>query len=96
MISVSIVISSRVRGYGIAVLLCTETTQKVYRGGAEVDFFSRSRYYKKNYGYPSTSDEGYYFSGTVDNYEFYPLEITIPENFIEFRGFSEIGRALTV
>ena len=25
-------------------------------------------------------------SGTVDDYEFYPLEITIPENFIEFRG----------
>ena len=23
----------------------------------------------------------------MDNYEFYPLEITIPENFIEFRGF---------
>ena len=82
-----IVISSRVRGYGIAVLLCTETTQKIYRGGAEVDFFSRSRYCNKNYGYPSTSDEGYFFSGTVDNYEFYPLEITIPENFIEFRGF---------
>ena len=52
-----------------------------------MDFFSRSRYCNKNYGYPSTSDEGYFFSGTVDNYEFYPLEITIPENFIEFRGF---------
>ena len=45
-----------------------------------MDFFSRSRYYDKNYGYPSTSDEGYFFSGTVDTYEFYPVEITIPEN----------------
>ena len=52
-----------------------------------MDFFSRSRYYNKNYGYPSTSDEGYFFSETVDNYEFYPVEITIPENFIAFRGF---------
>ena len=46
-----------------------------------------SRHYNKNYGYPSTSDEGYFFSGTVDNYEFYPVEITIPENFIAFRVF---------
>ena len=61
--------------------------KKIYRGGAEVGSLSRSRYYNKNYGYPSTSDEGYFFSGTVDNYEFYPVEITIPENFIEFRGF---------
>ena len=53
-----------------------------------MDFFSRSRYYNKNYGHPSTSDEGYFFSGTVDNYEFYPVEITIPENFLAFRGFS--------
>ena len=52
-----------------------------------MDFFSRSRYYNKNYGYPSTSDEGYFFSGTVDDYEFYPVEITIPENFIAFRSF---------
>ena len=79
--------SNFVTGARIAVLLCTETTQKIYRGGAEVDFFSRSRYYNKNYGYPSTRDEGYFFSGTVDNYEFYPLGITIPENFIAFRGF---------
>ena len=42
-----------------------------------MDFFSRSRYYNKNYGYPSTSDECYFFSGTVDNYEFYHLEFTI-------------------
>ena len=61
--------SNFVTGARIAVLLCTETTQKIYRGGAEVDFFSRSRYYNKNYGYHSTSDEGYFFSGTVDNYE---------------------------
>ena len=73
-----------VTGARIAVLLCTETTQKIYRGGAEVEFFSRSRFYNKNYG---TSDEGYFFSGTVDNYEFYPQDITIPESFIEFRGF---------
>ena len=47
-----IVISSRVR---IAVLLRTETTQKIYRGAAaEVDFFSRWRYCNKNYGYPSS------------------------------------------
>ena len=52
-----------------------------------MDFFSRSRYYNKNYGYPSISDEGYFFSGTVDNYEFYHLELTISESFIEFRGF---------
>ena len=52
-----------------------------------MDFFSRSRYYNKNYGYPSTSDEDYFFSETVDNYEFYPLEITILENFIAFRGY---------
>ena len=45
-------------------------------------FFSRSRYNNKNYGYPSTSDEGYFFSETVDNYEFYP-----PENFIKIRNF---------
>ena len=44
--------SNFVTGARIAVLLCTETTQKIYRGGAEVDFFSRSRYYNKNYGYP--------------------------------------------
>ena len=24
----------------------------------------------------------------MDNYEFYPVEMTIPENFIAFRGFS--------
>ena len=59
--------SNFVTGARIAVLLCSETTQKIYRGGAEVDFFSRSRYYNKNYGYPSTSNEGYFFSGTVDN-----------------------------
>ena len=52
-----------------------------------MDFFSRSRYCNKNYGYPSTSDEGYFFSGTVDNYEFYPAEITIPENFIQLCDF---------
>ena len=28
----------------IAVLECTETTQKIYRYGPEVDFFSRSRF----------------------------------------------------
>ena len=39
--------SNFVTGARIAVLLCTETTQKIYRGGAEVDFFSRSRYYNK-------------------------------------------------
>ena len=43
--------------------------------------------HNKNYGYPSTSDEGYFFSETVDNYEFYHLEFTIPECFIEFRGY---------
>ena len=69
--------SNFVTGSRIAVLLCTETTQKIYRGGAEVDFFSRSRYYNKNYGYPSTNDEGYFFSETVDNYEFYHLEFTL-------------------
>ena len=37
--------SNFVTGARIAVLLCTETTQKIYRGGAEVDFFSRSRYF---------------------------------------------------
>ena len=79
--------SNFVTGARIAVLLCTETTQKIYRGGAEVDFFSRSRYYNKNYGYPRTRDEGYFFSGTVDNYEFYPLEFTILENFKAFRGY---------
>ena len=79
-------ISNFVTGARIAVLLCTETTQKIYRDGAEVDFFSRSRYYNKNYGYPSTSDEGYFFSETVDKYEFYHLEFTISESFIEFRG----------
>ena len=47
-----------------------------------MDFFSRSRYYNKNYGYPRTRDEGYFFSETVDNYEF-----TISEGFIEFRGY---------
>ena len=52
-----------------------------------MDLFSRSRYYNKNYGYPSTSDEGYFFSETVDNYEFYHLEITLSESFIEFRGY---------
>ena len=52
-----------------------------------MDFFSRSRYYNKNYGYPRTRDEGYFFSGTVDNYEFYHLEFIIPENFRECRGF---------
>ena len=83
----SLYLSHFVTGARMAVFLCTETTQKIYRCGAEVDFFSRSMYYNKNYGYPSTSDEGYFFSGTVDNYEFYPVEITIPENFIEFRGF---------
>ena len=46
--------SNFVTGARIAVLLCTETTQKIYRGGAEVDFFSRSRYYNKNYDYLST------------------------------------------
>ena len=79
--------SNFVTGARIAVLLCTETTQKIDRGGAEVDFFSRSRYYNKNYDYPSTSDEGYFFSGTVDNYEFHHLEFTISVSFIEFRGY---------
>ena len=79
--------SNFVTGARIAVLLCTETTKNIYGGGAEVDFFSRSRYYNKNYGYASNSDEGYFFSETVDNYEFYPVEITIPENFIAFRVF---------
>ena len=50
-----------------------------------MEFFSRSRYYNKNYIYPSTSDEGYFFSETV-NYEFYHLEFTFPESFIELRG----------
>ena len=36
--------SNFVTGARIAGLLCTEITQKIYRGGAEVDFFSRSRY----------------------------------------------------
>ena len=80
--------SNFVTGARIAVLLCTETTQKIYRGGAEVDFFSPSRYYNKNYGYPSTSDEGYFFSETVDDNEFYHLEFTLSESFIEFRGYS--------
>ena len=57
--------SNFVAGARVAVLLCIGTTQKIYRGGAEVDFFSRSRYYNKNYGYPRTSDEGYFFSETV-------------------------------
>ena len=74
--------SNFVTGARIAVLLCTETTQKIYRGGAKMDFFSRSRYYNKNYGYPSTSDEGYFFSETVDIYEFYPVESTLSESFI--------------
>ena len=52
-----------------------------------MDFFSRSRYYNKNYGYPSTGDEGYFFAGTVDNYEFYHQEITLSESFIKFRGY---------
>ena len=86
--------SNFVAGARIAVLLCTETTQKIYRGGAEVDFFSRSRYYNKNYGYPSTSEEGYFFSGTVDNYEFYPVEFTIPESFIEFRSYYRDWRSV--
>ena len=71
--------SNFVTGARIAVLLCTETTQKIYRGGAVVDFFSRWRYYNKNYGYPSSSDEGYFFQER--------WIITIPEHFIEFRGF---------
>ena len=33
------VFSNFVTGARIAVLLCAETTQKIYRGGAEVDFF---------------------------------------------------------
>ena len=72
--------SNFVTGAQITVLLCTETTQKIYRGGAEVDCFSRSRCYNKNYGY-------LILPWTEDNYEFYPLGITISENFIEFRGF---------
>ena len=79
--------SNFVTGARIAVLLCTETTQKIYRSGAEVDFFSRSRYYNKNYGYPSTSDEGYFFSETVNSYEFYHLEFTISESFKELRCY---------
>ena len=79
--------SNFVTGARIAVLLCTETTQKIYRVGAEVDFFSRSRYYNKNYGYPSTSDEGYFFSEMVNSYEFYHLEFTISESFKELRCY---------
>ena len=71
----------------LSLLLYTETTQKIDRGGAEVDFFSRWRFYNKNYGYPSTSDEGYFFSETVDNYEFCHQEFTISESFKEFRGY---------
>ena len=90
--AVSVSTSNFVTGARIPVLLCTKTTQKIYRGGAEVDFFSRSRYYNKNYGYPSTSDEGYFFSETVDNYEFYHLEflgplhvkIHVPKTFYGF------------
>ena len=67
----SLYLSHFVTGARMAVFLCTETTQKIYRCGAEVDFFSRSMYYNKNYGYPSTSDEGYFFSVIVDGYEFY-------------------------
>ena len=52
-----------------------------------MDFFCRSWYYNKNYGYPSTSDEDYFFSETVDNYEFYYLEFTLSESFIEFCGY---------
>ena len=37
--------------------------------------------------YPSTSDEGYFFSGTVYNYEFCHQEFTISESFKEFRGY---------
>ena len=88
--------SNFITGARIAVLIYTETTQKIYRGGAEVDFFSRSRYYNTNYGYPSTSDEGYFFSGTVDNYEFCHLEFTLSESFTEFRDIFEIGRAFTM
>ena len=86
--------SNFVTGSRIAVLLCTETTQKIYRGGAEVDFFSRSRYYNKNYGYPSTSDEGYFFSESVDNYEFYHLEFTLSVSFIKFRGYFRDWRSV--
>ena len=80
-------ISNFVMGARIAVLLCTETTQKIYRGGAKVDFLSRSRYYNKNYGYPRTRHEGYFFSEMVDNYEFYHLKFTLSVSFIEFRGY---------
>ena len=52
-----------------------------------MDFFSRSRYYNKNYGYPSTSDEGYFFSEMVNSYEFYHLEFTISESFKELRCY---------
>ena len=84
--------SNFVTGARIAVLLCTETTQKPrHRGGVEVDFF---RYYNKNYGYPRTSEEGYFFSETVDNYEFYHLEFTIPESFIEFHSYYRDWRSL--
>ena len=61
-----------------------------------MDFFCRSWYYNKNYGYPSTSDEDYFFSETVDNYEFYHLEFTLSESFIEFRDIFEIGRAFSM
>ena len=70
--------SNFVTGARIAVLLFTETTQKIHRGGAEVDIFSRSRYYNKNYGYLSTSDEGYFFSGKVYNFNFSLLKFSLP------------------
>ena len=38
---------------------------------------SESRYYNKNYGYPSTSDEGYFFLGTVYNFEFSLLKFSL-------------------
>ena len=41
--AVSVSTSNFVTGARIPVLLCTKTTQKIYRGGAEVDFISRSR-----------------------------------------------------
>ena len=70
--------SNFVTGARIAVLLFTKTTQKIHRGGAELDIFSRSRYYNKNYGYPSTSDEGYFISGKVYNFDFSLLKFSLP------------------
>ena len=58
------------------------------RGG----FLSESRYYYKNCGYTSTSDEGYFFSGTVYDFEFFLLKFSL--SLILRYFFLSTGRCL--